>query len=231
MAECQGMTKTSKSKLIAPTIPAELTEGQADFSLSTDSTYESLKVHEGKTAGQTAHDIKIRESYFKLTNLSHLTLTNPHIIDVRFEECDLANGKWTKGKIEQTEFIKSRVTDLKLIECIIRNVTFKNSQLKLSQFRFCEFKNVIFDHCILEEADFYNSDLRGVEFSDCDLTKAEMSGTKLSGADFRSSKLDGLNVSIESLKGAIIDPTQVMSLAHLLGTKIEWKDLESNNGL
>lgn len=223
------MTKATKPKLVAPSIPAELMEAQTDFSLSTDSTYENIKVNEAKTAGQTAHDIKIRESYFKLTNLSQLTLTNPNLIDVRFEECDLANGKWTKGKIEQAEFTKSRMTGLKLIECIIRNVTFKNCQLKLSQFRFCEFKNVIFDHCILEEADFYNSDLRGVEFSDCDLTKAEMSGTKLGEADLRTSKLNGLNVSIESLKGAIIDPTQVMSLAHLLGTKIEWKDLESNN--
>lgn len=219
------MNKLVKSKLVNPTIPVELSSIQ-DFHFATDKVYETIKVINGQANEQTAHDIKIRESLFKQSNLSLSVLTNPHIIDVKFDDCDLANGKWTKGKIEQSEFIKCRMTGIKFIECIIRNVTFKNCQLKLSQMRFCEFKNVVFDNCILEEADFYNSDLRGVEFSDCDLIKAEMSGTKLLGTDLRTSKLEGLNVSIESLKGAIIDPTQVMSLAHLLGTKIEWKDLE-----
>ncbi len=87
-----------------------------------------------------------------------------------------------------------------------------------------KFKNVAFEHCILEEADFYGADLNGNIFTDSDLTKAEMSASKLKNVDFRTSKISGLGLNIESLKGAIIDPSQINDLAWLLGVKIEWKE-------
>ena len=47
-----------------------------------------------------------------------------------------------------------------------------------------------------------------------------MTGAKLEGADLRGSRVEGLMVFATDLKGAIVDPTQAMIFAELLGLKI-----------
>jgi uncharacterized protein YjbI with pentapeptide repeats len=54
----------------------------------------------------------------------------------------------------------------------------------------------------------------------CEFKNADMTGAKLDGADFRGSSVEGLVALATDLKGAIVDPTQAMIFAELLGLKI-----------
>ena len=65
------------------------------------------------------------------------------------------------------------------------------------------------------------ADLSGVLFSRCNLTRCDMTGARLSGADFRGSSIEGLKVGLDELQGAIVDPSQALSFASLLGLVVK----------
>ncbi len=222
MVQKDKKPKSEYGELVKTRTPVELKEG-ADFVLADDQEYEGFMFSGFENNNKKVLDIKLQECVIKQSNLSQSHLSSTKFVDIKFDNCDLSNLKIERGYLERVEFIKCRMTGFKAIESRFRDVLFKDCQLKLSQLRMCKFKHIVFDHCIITEGDFYGSDLSGTIFLDSDLTKAEMSGTKLPQVDFRSSKIEGINVSIESLKGAIIDPTQIIYLAGLLGVKIEWK--------
>ncbi|HEY5137829.1 MAG TPA: pentapeptide repeat-containing protein, partial [Methylococcales bacterium] len=98
-------------------------------------------------------------------------------------------------------------------------------KLDLANFRFSKLTNVIFKDCTLEEADFYMAELRDVAFQNCVFEKTEFSGSKLRQVDFRTSDVLGVQ-GIGSLAGAIIDSSQLITLAPLLASalKIQVKD-------
>ncbi len=80
---------------------------------------------------------------------------------------------------------------------------------------------------MLRGALFEGADLRGVMFARCDLTNADLQGTNLRGADLRGSLLDGLRIGPKDVQGAIIDPSQAVQVAGLLGLTVKaiaaWK--------
>jgi uncharacterized protein YjbI with pentapeptide repeats len=86
-------------------------------------------------------------------------------------------------------------------------------------------KNIRFDNCDLDEADFYAAELCNVSFGNCTLSKTEFSGSKLKQVDLRSSDISSV-LGANSLAGAIIDSTQLITLAPLLAAeaKIEVND-------
>jgi uncharacterized protein YjbI with pentapeptide repeats len=66
--------------------------------------------------------------------------------------------------------------------------------------------------------------LAGVVFRNCDLTNADLRNTTLRGTDLRGSTLTGMQVGAKELRGAIIDPTQAVHLARLLGVTVRALD-------
>jgi uncharacterized protein YjbI with pentapeptide repeats len=74
---------------------------------------------------------------------------------------------------------------------------------------------------VLRGALFDGADLRGVTFARCDLTNADLQGANLRGADLRGSLLDGLRIDSQDLQGAIIDPSQAVQVAGLLGLTVK----------
>lgn len=195
-----------------------------DFLLASESKYEQVLVKDLVLPGADLHDLQVLDTEFVGCRLQEGKIKDARFKQVRFTDTDLANVQFTEARFENVDFVGCRMTGLKAIEGIFQDVLFYNCQLKLSQFRMAKFRRkVIFKKCILEEADFYGAELGGVVFEDCDLLKAEFSHTKLNKTDFRTSKLAGVKVDIESLKGTLIEPSQVNDLAHLLGAEISWK--------
>ena len=74
---------------------------------------------------------------------------------------------------------------------------------------------------MLRGALFEGADLRVVTFTRCDLTNADLQGANLRGADLRGSLLDGLRVGPKDMQGAIIDPSQAIQVAGLLGLTVK----------
>ncbi len=79
--------------------------------------------------------------------------------------------------------------------------------------------NVRFAGCDLTESDFYHARLTHVAFEDCMMDKSEFSGATLDKVDFRTSDVSNLR-GVFSLRGAIIDSSQLIALGPLLAAQV-----------
>ena len=62
---------------------------------------------------------------------------------------------------------------------------------------------------------------KNIIFKTSDLTQVQFLKTSLKGIDFSDSKIEGIAVSIEDIKGAIINQFQAIDLLYLIGVKIK----------
>ena len=140
-------------------------------------------------------------------------------IDVIAERIDAANGDWAGAQLRCTRFSDARLTGLNFAEARIEEVSFKGCKLDYANFRHSAMKQVSFEDCVLTGADFQGASLDATLFSDCQLVEADFSKAKLSLVDLRGSKLAFVG-SVLGLRGAIIDPLQLMELAPILAQEL-----------
>ncbi|HEY5285588.1 MAG TPA: pentapeptide repeat-containing protein [Solirubrobacteraceae bacterium] len=157
-------------------------------------------------------------------DLGESKLRGVELVDVIAERLDAANGDWGGGRLRRTLFSDSRLTGLSFAEARIEHVRFKLCKLDYANFRHCEIEHVSFEDCVLTGADFQGAKIKETVFSGCQLLEADFSKAKLSRVDMRGSGL-ALAGSVLGLRGAIIDPLQLMelarTLAHELGITVE----------
>ena len=63
--------------------------------------------------------------------------------------------------------------------------------------------------------------MKNVHFKKADLTQAQFFKTSLKDIDLSDANIDGIAISIEDIKGAIIDQMQALDLLYLIGVKIK----------
>ena len=139
--------------------------------------------------------------------------------DVIAERIDAANGDWGGAQLRCTRFSDARLTGLNFAEARIEEVSFKGCKLDYANFRHSAIKQVSFEGCVLTGADFQGASLDATLFSDCQLVEADFSKAKFSLVDLRGSEL-ALAGSVLGLRGAIIDPLQLMELARTLAQEL-----------
>lgn len=146
------------------------------------------------------------------------------LVDVIAERLDAANSDWGGAQLRRTLFSDARLTGLGLAEARIEHVRFKLCKLDYANFRHCEIEHVSFEDCVLTGADFQGARIKDTVFTGCQLLEADFSKAELSRVDLRGSGL-ALAGSVLGLRGAIIDPLQLMelarTLAHELGITVE----------
>jgi uncharacterized protein YjbI with pentapeptide repeats len=141
--------------------------------------------------------------------------------DVRLVRCDLANLETRYLTMTRVELIDCRMTGLRAGEADCQDVLVSAGDQRHCQFRFSKFKSAEFDSCNFAEADFQGTDLSGSIFRRCRLQNTEMSKVRLLNADLRGSMVEGLRMNAEDIRGAVVDPSQAMVFAGLLGIRIE----------
>ncbi len=118
-----------------------------------------------------------------------------------------------------------RMIGMKVLDSSLEDVLFQKCNGELARFWSTSCKRIRFEQCVLREASFVDSNLTSVVFRDCDLSNADLRGAKLNGTDFRGSNISGVQVSVEALRGTVMDVAQVVQLASLLDITI--KELEN----
>ena len=63
--------------------------------------------------------------------------------------------------------------------------------------------------------------MKNTYFDNSDLTRAQFFKTSLKGIDLSNNKIEGIAITIEDIKGAIIDQLQAVDLLYLLGVKLK----------
>jgi uncharacterized protein YjbI with pentapeptide repeats len=186
--------------------------------------YTDVNLAHAELVGQAARDVTFDTVHFKHVRLGGTLLSAPHLRDVRFDTCDFAEAAWDKAQMARIEVIDSRLLGFKAIEARIQDALFKGCNGTLALFWSTTFKAVRFQTCVLREASFYEADLSAVVFDRCDLRGADLRGAKAAGADFRGSQVEGMRVEGCDLRGVVIDPTQAVVFAGLLGLVVRWDE-------
>jgi uncharacterized protein YjbI with pentapeptide repeats len=157
-------------------------------------------------------------------DLGESKLRGVELVDVIAERLGAANGDWGGARLRRTLLSDARLTGLSLAEARIEHVRFKLCKLDYANFRHCEIEHVSFEDCVLTGADFQGAKIKETAFSGCQLLEADFTKAELARVDMRGSGL-ALAGSVLGLRGAIIDPLQLMelarTLAHELGITVE----------
>ena len=82
-------------------------------------------------------------------------------------------------------------------------------------------KNVLFKDTCLKNSYFQEIKNKNIYFENSDLTEAQFYKTSLDGVDLSNSKIEKIGITIEDIKGAIIDQLQVVDVLYLLGVKLK----------
>ena len=171
--------------------------------------------------GLSATSLSIESCVLNRVALTDSTFAAITLRDVRLVECDLANVKTRALTALRVELLDCRMTGFRVeepAEC--HDVLISQGLQSYSQFAYASFKSGEFDACNFEDANFLGADLQGCIFRDCNLHNADMRGAKLREADLRGSRVEGLRVHPADLYGAMVDPSQAIIFAALLGIRI-----------
>jgi uncharacterized protein YjbI with pentapeptide repeats len=191
----------------------ELTGLDARFEL------EDVRICSASLANVDAGSGCIRRAHVQDVDLGESKLRAVELIDVIAERVDAANGDWGGAQLRRALFSDARLTGLSLAEARIEEVSFKACKLDYTNFRHCEIERVSFEDCVLTGADFQGASIKATAFSRCQLVEADFSKADLSLVDLRGSELR-LMGSVLGLRGAIIDPLQLMELSRTLAQEL-----------
>jgi uncharacterized protein YjbI with pentapeptide repeats len=206
-----------------PDLPDDMratTNASALFEPNAISITESL-IEGAQMESRTAASLHMEFSILKRVSFANSTLNSMLWKDVRLENCDLANLQLRGMTLVRVEFINCRMTGFRAGEADCQDVLISEGDQRYSQFRFSHFQSSEFDTCNFEDADFYGTDLSGSRFRKCNLRNAEMGKVKLVDADLRGSVVEGMQLNAEDIRGAVVDLSQAMLFAPLLGIRIE----------
>ncbi len=171
--------------------------------------------------GLSATSLSIESCVLNRVALPDSTFATITLRDARLVGCDLANLKTRALTALRVELLDCRMTGFRVeepAEC--HDVLISQGLQSYSQFAYARFKSAEFDACNFEDANFLGADLQGCVFRGCNLHNADMRGAKLKDADLRGSQVEGLRVHPADLYGAMVDPSQAMIFAALLGIRI-----------
>jgi uncharacterized protein YjbI with pentapeptide repeats len=186
-----------------------------------DEYYENMRVRERIFKDLQATNVKIDRGWWENVNLNEAKLEKLKLTDVRWEECVMSNAEMYMANWQRVEILGSKLTGLELVSPILEDVMIKECSAHYLQMRFGKTKRLIFESCDLKKADFQGTDLSGCLFRNCDLSDAEFSGAKLANTDLRGCNVENIRIGPAEIRGAIVNTTQALYLAGLLGIEIE----------
>ena len=71
------------------------------------------------------------------------------------------------------------------------------------------------------EADIYSATLTDVSFAGCNIDRVQLTGTKLAGIDLSTCQFNQMALTLNDLRGCIVAPAQVVTLATIFGVVIK----------
>ena len=114
------------------------------------------------------------------------------------------------------------MTGCNFIESRLYNVSFIETNLNYANMSIASIENVVFEKTGLRSSNFQENRLKNIIFKEADLTRAQVFKTSLKSLDFSDCIIEGISVSIEDIKGAIINQFQALDLLYLIGVQLKY---------
>jgi uncharacterized protein YjbI with pentapeptide repeats len=156
---------------------------------------------------------RVEQSRLDGVSMTGSRLRSLTLLDAVFKDVDASNADWTGARLKRVVFDGCRMTGFGGFEVEAEDVLFRNCQLHLASFRRARMRRVMFESCLLDEADFAGVSLSDSRFAGSQVRRADFNEARLVRVDFRGSALEEPRGDVRGLRGAIIDPVQLVGLA------------------
>jgi uncharacterized protein YjbI with pentapeptide repeats len=191
----------------------ELQDGNLTASEILDGTaIRQLHLHRFDLSGACTRDVLFEQSRITKAALSSADRPSVHFVDVVIEDCDLSGLLTLGAQLLRTEWKSCRLTGWLCAESVVEHTLFESCKLDHANLRLCRFKSVVFRNCSLRSSDFHGASFNDVHFEGCTLDGAEFRACSVESLDLRGSNIREIRY-LEGLKGATIDPVQLVELA------------------
>jgi uncharacterized protein YjbI with pentapeptide repeats len=165
--------------------------------------------------GVSAKNLLFESSKISRGSFLSAELDSAQLVSVVVEDCEMSGLLTPFSTFQRVEFKSCRMTGWQAGEGLVEDTLFDGCKMDLVSFRFGKLKSVIFRSCLLRAADFHGCSFTDVSFEKCDLAGAEFRQCSVASLDLRTSEIAKIRY-VEGLKGATIEPSQLMDLAPLL---------------
>jgi uncharacterized protein YjbI with pentapeptide repeats len=142
------------------------------------------------------------------------------LVDVAAAALDASNGDWRGATVRRVELRGSRLTGTTLIEAELTDVLLHDCKLDYANLRGATLDRVTFSDCVLLDTDFGGATLNSVRFEGCTLQGTDFTRATMTAVDLRDSDLSELGGDVAGLRGATIDSSQLIDLAHRLAAGV-----------
>ena len=82
-------------------------------------------------------------------------------------------------------------------------------------------RGLFFNNTSIRSGSLQENKVKNINFKEADLTGTQFFKTSLKNIDLSNSQIEGIAISLEDIKGAIIDQIQAIDLLYLIGVKIK----------
>lgn len=172
---------------------------------------------------QTIKIEKVEFSCCKFTDckLLYANMNGVYFTDTIFENCDFSNASFEKSNFVRCQFHNCKLIGANFVEANFYHVRIVNCVANYCNCTMAKLENVLLGQTLFRSASFEEVILNKVEYDECDLRQSQFFKTKLKGIDFSNSIIEAIVVSIEDLKGVIVNSLQALELTKLLEIKIK----------
>ena len=177
-----------------------------------------------KVLGETLTDIDARGARFVECAFAQTTFDGGRLRGARLDEIWLRETRLITTDLSETEwldsaFVSSVLAGVQAYGAGLRRIVFQGCKLDSVNLRGAHLTEVQFTDCLLRDVDFAGATLSRIAFHGSALRGVTLSRTTLDQVDFRGAEL-GISAGHESLRGAIIDGTQLYDLAPALAKSL-----------
>lgn len=181
------------------------------------------------------------DEYYDTVLFDGVEWEQPQAGGARFTECAFASAAFTGGRLRRarfndvwlhavrlvgtdlshtgwldTEVIAGILAGLEVYDAELRRVAFHNCKLDSVNLRGSVLRDVSFTDCLLRDVDFAGAQLTGVTFPGSTLEEVRFDRARLSRVDLADAAALGISGGLESMRGAMVSPVQLLELAPLL---------------
>jgi len=212
--------KDAEKQPIGPNLPSQLSLAQTSR-FDDEECVELSLIQDCAMEEQTADNIVVSQVMFKNVVFTGVRWPNAKITDTVFEQSDLSNADFSRCFMERVQFRNCKMVGINMSEASLRNVVINNCNASYAVLRYFKCSKSAFHNTSFTEADIYSAALTDVGFSCCNLDRVQFTGTKLAGIDLSTCHFFQLALTLNELRGCIVAPAQVVTLATIFGVVIK----------
>jgi uncharacterized protein YjbI with pentapeptide repeats len=187
--------------------------------LQPDGDYDALDFDGLDLSGQRAHRARLTQSRFHNCDLDAVDLRDALIAECVFDlinagALNTAGTTWRDVRLQQV-----RIGSLQAFDSTLTRVTARTARLDLVNLRSAQLHDVRFEKCTISDLDLGSATARRVSFADCRIDRVDCFQADLERIDFSESQVGAFD-DIGHLRGAVINPAQVVALAPAMASHL-----------